>query len=402
MLGWFAETTLVASGLAVVAVLASRLRPIGPTARHALWLVVLIKLMTPPLVCWPWAALGETGDGTLLAATAGAPHPWRPIDGPVPFDGPPVLSDRQPPRSILAGPLLVAARRHAPASDHQFPDDPDEDDRDAAESPQTTDPARAGGRGWLAVGLIFAWLTLTRAAGARSGGSDRPVSPPAPIGRAGTGPPGRGGGADRPVAGRPRARTSGRPRPGYTVGLVPGPAQAAPARAAGQVPRPGPMARHPGPRTGPPPPRRPLGQPARAGRRPDLVVEPRLLAGPHPTRRRGRAGLRCLGGLGSPQGPSDLRRGTLPDLFDPVPGQAADARVGCRRLGPILREAIDDDLARPRTLPALPLGLLVACLLAVFALPSWSAAEPVADESNGAPAIAAPARPSIRSPPPPS
>ncbi len=56
MLGWFAETTLVASALAVVAILAGRLRSIGPTARHVLWLVVLIKMMTPPLVSWPWAA----------------------------------------------------------------------------------------------------------------------------------------------------------------------------------------------------------------------------------------------------------------------------------------------------------------------------------------------------------
>jgi len=65
MLGWFAETTIVASGLAVVAVLASRLRPVGPTVRHALWLVVLIKLMTPPVVSWPWAA------------------PWRDLDWPI-------------------------------------------------------------------------------------------------------------------------------------------------------------------------------------------------------------------------------------------------------------------------------------------------------------------------------
>ncbi len=50
MLQWFAETTLVASGLALLAALASRLRPISPTARHLLWLVVLIKMMTPPLL----------------------------------------------------------------------------------------------------------------------------------------------------------------------------------------------------------------------------------------------------------------------------------------------------------------------------------------------------------------
>ena len=56
MLEWFAETTVVAGMLALVAVVASRLRPIGPSVRHALWLVVLIKLVTPPLVSWPWAA----------------------------------------------------------------------------------------------------------------------------------------------------------------------------------------------------------------------------------------------------------------------------------------------------------------------------------------------------------
>ncbi len=55
MLGWFAETTVVAMVLAAVAAVAGRVRPIGPTARHVLWLAVLVKLMTPPLVSWPWA-----------------------------------------------------------------------------------------------------------------------------------------------------------------------------------------------------------------------------------------------------------------------------------------------------------------------------------------------------------
>ena len=55
MLVWFAETTIVAGILAGVAMVAGRLRPIPPSARHALWLVVLIKFLTPPLVAWPWA-----------------------------------------------------------------------------------------------------------------------------------------------------------------------------------------------------------------------------------------------------------------------------------------------------------------------------------------------------------
>ena len=52
---WFVESTLVASVLALVALLGARVRSFGPAVRHALWLVVLFKLMTPPLVHWPWS-----------------------------------------------------------------------------------------------------------------------------------------------------------------------------------------------------------------------------------------------------------------------------------------------------------------------------------------------------------
>ncbi|WP_435008590.1 M56 family metallopeptidase [Tundrisphaera lichenicola] len=53
MLGWFAESTLIAGGLAALVALACRSRRLGPEARHALWLVVMIKLAIPPLVAWP-------------------------------------------------------------------------------------------------------------------------------------------------------------------------------------------------------------------------------------------------------------------------------------------------------------------------------------------------------------
>ncbi|MFO0953318.1 MAG: M56 family metallopeptidase [Isosphaeraceae bacterium] len=55
MLWWIAETSLVAAALALAAGAASRFRPLGPAARHALWLVVVLKLVTPPLVQSPWA-----------------------------------------------------------------------------------------------------------------------------------------------------------------------------------------------------------------------------------------------------------------------------------------------------------------------------------------------------------
>jgi hypothetical protein len=57
MLAWMLQTFAIA-GLAAVAVLcASRVARIGPVGRHVLWLVVLVKLVTPPLVIveWPWA-----------------------------------------------------------------------------------------------------------------------------------------------------------------------------------------------------------------------------------------------------------------------------------------------------------------------------------------------------------
>jgi beta-lactamase regulating signal transducer with metallopeptidase domain len=59
VLGWSAETILMASALAATAALAGRLGgrrlAIGPAARHALWLAVLIRLMAPPLLHWPWS-----------------------------------------------------------------------------------------------------------------------------------------------------------------------------------------------------------------------------------------------------------------------------------------------------------------------------------------------------------
>jgi len=55
MLWWFAETTLVAGVLAGAAALCGRLGTISSTARHVLWLVVLIKLIMPPVIHSPWA-----------------------------------------------------------------------------------------------------------------------------------------------------------------------------------------------------------------------------------------------------------------------------------------------------------------------------------------------------------
>src|SRR5215218_2324529 len=75
MLIWFAETTLIASILAAVALLGGRWQRIGPVDRHALWLVVLVKLVAPPIVCWPRPAI-------LSSVAARQPERPGPSTGP--------------------------------------------------------------------------------------------------------------------------------------------------------------------------------------------------------------------------------------------------------------------------------------------------------------------------------
>jgi beta-lactamase regulating signal transducer with metallopeptidase domain len=55
MLWWTIQNLLIAGLVAAIVRVACHGRRIGPVGRHALWLVVLIKLLTPPLIVWPWA-----------------------------------------------------------------------------------------------------------------------------------------------------------------------------------------------------------------------------------------------------------------------------------------------------------------------------------------------------------
>jgi beta-lactamase regulating signal transducer with metallopeptidase domain len=54
MLWWLAQNTVTAAVLATAVALLCRLGRLGPAVRHALWFVVLLKLLSPPLIAWPW------------------------------------------------------------------------------------------------------------------------------------------------------------------------------------------------------------------------------------------------------------------------------------------------------------------------------------------------------------
>src|SRR5262245_22269111 len=55
MLFWILQNTILAGLLAAAVALVCRWKRVGPALRHALWVLVLLRLVWPPgLVPWPW------------------------------------------------------------------------------------------------------------------------------------------------------------------------------------------------------------------------------------------------------------------------------------------------------------------------------------------------------------
>jgi len=107
MLGWLAETTVVALAVAVAVTLLCRwLRP-RPAVRHALWLVVLLKLLTPPLFAWPWP-------------TSALPAPIEESPPPAPIETRTEPSSDEP-LSLPPSKMIVLAPPIAPIDDPEPP-----------------------------------------------------------------------------------------------------------------------------------------------------------------------------------------------------------------------------------------------------------------------------------------
>jgi bla regulator protein BlaR1 len=70
MLLWLVQNTILAGLLAVAVALLCRWKRVGPALRHALWLLVLLRLVWPPgIVTWPWR-LPALPAATPIAAEA--------------------------------------------------------------------------------------------------------------------------------------------------------------------------------------------------------------------------------------------------------------------------------------------------------------------------------------------
>ena len=61
MAWWIFQSLVTTAALAALVAVVCRFAPIGPVARHALWVLVLVKFLMPPLVVWPWAAPDPLG-----------------------------------------------------------------------------------------------------------------------------------------------------------------------------------------------------------------------------------------------------------------------------------------------------------------------------------------------------
>ena len=70
MAWWVLQNVAITAALAAAVAIVCRLTKIGPVTRHALWVMVLVKLVTPPLVVWPWAVPDVFGLTALRADTA--------------------------------------------------------------------------------------------------------------------------------------------------------------------------------------------------------------------------------------------------------------------------------------------------------------------------------------------
>lgn len=117
MLWWIGQDLAIVAALVAVVALACRVLRLRPVARHALWLIVLIKLLTPPMVVWPWAVHNPWEQKQALAVSRAPQHQpvyvdeFEPLEASTAVEGPapaPVRTSKVAPSGPDALTLLLA------------------------------------------------------------------------------------------------------------------------------------------------------------------------------------------------------------------------------------------------------------------------------------------------------
>src|SRR6187455_3378590 len=89
MTWWLVQHLITVLLVVAVVRVATWLLRAGPVVRHALWTILLVKLIVPPVFAWPWQV------PALTAARSASPHVEIPLPTGITADEPAVLSMRQ-------------------------------------------------------------------------------------------------------------------------------------------------------------------------------------------------------------------------------------------------------------------------------------------------------------------
>ena len=158
---WLLPHTAGVLALALFAALLCRALRLVPAARHALWLLVLLKLLMPPFIAWPWALALLPEETSITADVSGAPsHEDIPVSRKV--ERPDSV------RSVVEDDVILSpSERHESTSTLATP-------RAAVRWDRWID---AGAVVWLCGGVVVAFVQIRRLLRLRSGLKDaRPAA----------------------------------------------------------------------------------------------------------------------------------------------------------------------------------------------------------------------------------
>jgi len=173
-LWWLSQNGLVAAPLAALVAVICRFMRGNPALRNILWLLVLLKLVTPPLPLWPWPApglatyvlrdaapLSESREGATATPTIARTAPSPEAES-RPWDGPTLNPVPEP--SDSSAPGLQPEARESPAAPSQQGATPTAREADGP-APTKEDFSGTGDHSVSLLTRLLAWLSFIWLAG---------------------------------------------------------------------------------------------------------------------------------------------------------------------------------------------------------------------------------------------